>query len=173
MARQDLTTIDFHGTKLQAIPGDSLEAVRVAIKPMSDAMGLNWSGQFTKLKEHPVLGPRIGLSQMRAADGKIRPFVTLPLSMVPGWLTIINANKVAPALQPKIILFQLEAFPAIFDHFFRHEKAPAIVQPNLSPEVIGGIVKGILAKQFGETMKVITEQGQTTTEVVGQIRTGR
>jgi prophage antirepressor-like protein len=32
-----------------------------------------------------------------------------------------------------------------------------------SPALIGGIVKGILAKQLGETMKVITEQGQTIT----------
>jgi hypothetical protein len=32
---------------------------------------------------------------------------------------------------------------------------------ELSPALIGGMVKGILAKQLGETMKVITEQGGT------------
>ena len=37
---------------------------------------------------------------------------------------------------------------------------------------IGGMVKGILAKQFGETMKVITEQGQTIMALKKRIEAG-
>jgi hypothetical protein len=51
--------------------------------------------------------------------------------------------------------------PRDFRSFLPPREGTRNVQPNLSPEAIGGIVKGILAKQLGETMKVITEQGRT------------
>jgi len=43
---------------------------------------------------------------------------------------------------------------------------------QLSPTAIGGIVEGILAKQLGETMKVITEQGQTIMALKKRIEAG-
>jgi hypothetical protein len=91
---------------------------------------------------------------MVGADGKLRNMVTLPLAMVPGWMMITNANKVAPALRPRIILFQEEAFPALYNHFFGDRAETVTPAPighrELTPSVIGGIVKGIVNKRDAE-----------------------
>ena len=40
--------------------GDHAHLSMVAMKPVVEGMGLDWSAQFVKIKAHPVLAPAVG-----------------------------------------------------------------------------------------------------------------
>ena len=57
----------------------------VPIKPICEALGIDYARQFQKLKDDEDLGPTIGLTPTVAADGKIREMVCLPMEFIFGW----------------------------------------------------------------------------------------
>jgi hypothetical protein len=59
MSEQAITTIDFHGARLEAIGGDRPETTLVAMRTFVEGMGLDWASQFRKLKAHPDLSKAI------------------------------------------------------------------------------------------------------------------
>lgn len=65
-------------TNVAIINGISLQVVAdereqlVAVKPVCEILGVDYPGQFAKLKEHPIFGSVIGLSSTTGADGKTR-----------------------------------------------------------------------------------------------------
>ena len=52
-AQSALVPVEFHGATLYAI--DINGVYHVALKPISDALGLDWSAQFRRIKRHAVL----------------------------------------------------------------------------------------------------------------------
>lgn len=103
--------VPFHGHALLTIKDG--ETVRVAMKPICDAIGLDWSAQFRRIERHPVLGSTVAMMAMVAEDGKQREIVTLPLDFINGWLFGIDANRVRPALKDRLIDYQRECFAAL------------------------------------------------------------
>lgn len=65
----------------------------VPIKPICEALGIDYARQFQKLKDDEDLGPTIGLAPTVAADEKIREMVCLPMEFIFGWLFTINPKK--------------------------------------------------------------------------------
>lgn len=57
---------------------------RVAVKPICEALGVDYPSQYTKLQKDPILGSTIGLSTTVGADGKDREMVTIPFMYVFG-----------------------------------------------------------------------------------------
>jgi hypothetical protein len=115
-----ITTVDFHGAKLLAIAGDSPATTMVAMKPVCEAMGLNWGSQHTKIKDHPVLSGSIAIIAIPSTSGD-QATSCLSLEMLPMWLATINTNKLTnPALQARVILFQKECAKALSAYFFGH-----------------------------------------------------
>jgi hypothetical protein len=52
----ELATITFHGTALLAVRGETPAETLVAMKPVVEGMGLDWSTQRRKVIEYPVVG---------------------------------------------------------------------------------------------------------------------
>ena len=65
----------------------------VPIKPICEALGIDYARQFQKLKDDEDLGPTIGLTPTVAADGKIREMVCLPMEFIFGWLIYQSIQK--------------------------------------------------------------------------------
>jgi len=78
-------------------------------------MGIDWPGQYVKIKADPVLSEAVVEITTPSAGGPQRT-VALPLSMLSGWLFTIK--KVAPAIQGKLNLYRAEGFLAL-DAWFR------------------------------------------------------
>ena len=57
-----------NNVSLQVVADDREQLVDV--KPVCEILGVDYPGQFTKLKEHPIYGSTIGLSPTVGADGK-------------------------------------------------------------------------------------------------------
>lgn len=120
MADKSLTTLDFHGATLIARRGDTPAETLVAMKPVVEGMGLDWSGQHKKLLSHPVLAQGISVMTIPFAGGH-QEMTALPLNRLNFWLATIQPDRVPDeAVRAKVIAYQTECADALFDHFFGH-----------------------------------------------------
>jgi len=107
-----MINVEFHGAHLigRLYQGQPF----VAMRPIVEGMGLDWSKQLEKLKSHPVLARQLSTVRgMVAGDGKGRQMQALPLSRLPFWLATVNPNKVKAAIRERVILFQEQAADAL------------------------------------------------------------
>lgn len=114
MEKQFITTIN--GIEIAAVR-DGNHNVFVPVKPICDAVGVNYESQYAKLKEHEILAPTIVLNAMVAADGKEREMVCLPLEFVYGWIFTINTKNVSKEAHDSVLRYQLECYQALYTHF--------------------------------------------------------
>ncbi len=109
-----VSTVDFYGKKLTAIKEDEIEYV--AMRPIVDEIGLEWSGQQKKLSNNKdkfncVHKYTVGL------DGKPRKMLCIPLKKLNGYLFSINPEKVHERIRDKVVLYQEECFKTLYDYF--------------------------------------------------------
>lgn len=114
MEKQVITRIN--GIEISAVT-DENHNFFVPIKPICDAIGVNYESQYAKLKDHEILAPTIALSTMVAADGKEREMVCLPLEFVYGWIFTINTKNVSKEAHDSVLRYQLECYQALYTHF--------------------------------------------------------
>lgn len=94
----------------------------VPIRPICEALGVDFAGQSVKLKEHPILSSTVDLRSMVAADGKNREMLCLPIRYVFGWLFTINPANVNEEVREALISYQHECYDALYNHFFGSQK---------------------------------------------------
>ena len=82
----------------------------VPIKPICDALGIDYPTQYQKLKEDEDLAPTMGLRPMIAADNKQREMVCLPLEYIFGWLFTISPKNVAPEAKESVRRYRIECY---------------------------------------------------------------
>ena len=100
---------------LWAAPDDGATAL-VAIKPICRNLGLNWSGQFLRIKRDPVLSE--GICKMQTpSQGGVQDTVLLPLKMIPGWLFGIDSRRVKAPSHDKLIAYQKHCYEVLWAHF--------------------------------------------------------
>lgn len=114
MDKQVITTIN--GIEISAVR-DENNNFFVPVKPICDAIGVNYESQYAKLKDHEILASTIVLSTMVASDGKQREMVSLPLEFVYGWIFTINTKNVSEAARGSVLRYQLECYNALYRHF--------------------------------------------------------
>ncbi len=90
---------------------------RVALKPICEALGINYESQYTKIYNDDILSSTIALSTMVGADGKERDMVTIPIKYVFGWLFTINPKNVNPAAKETVIKYKMLCYDALYDYF--------------------------------------------------------
>lgn len=105
-----------NGVSLQAVVDDKNQLIPV--KPVCEILGVNYSGQYAKLKENPLFSSTIWLSQTVGADGKDREMVCIPLRYFPIWVFSINANNVKEELRESILEYQKKCTDILYDYFF-------------------------------------------------------
>lgn len=92
----------------------------VPIKPICEALGVDYSGQLQKLKSNEILGPTMGLSPTVGADEKNREMVCIPFKFVFGWLFTISEKNVNPSIVPALIKYKMECYDALYRNFTDH-----------------------------------------------------
>jgi hypothetical protein len=99
-----------------------------ALRPMCDAIGLDYSSQWSKLKTKSWAN--VAISPTVAADGKVRDMVLVDRRTLTMWLATITETRIAPDLQPTIRAFQAEAADALDAYF--HEGGA--INPNATDD---------------------------------------
>lgn len=109
---------DFHGAVLYgARIGD---VVYVAMKPVVEAMGLAWHGQFERAKRDPILREGIRVTRIPSKRGGSQQGVVLRLDLVHGWLFTISSARIRDeVIQARVQLFQRECYAVLAKRFLR------------------------------------------------------
>lgn len=103
------------GINIDIIDGEKERLV--PIKPICTLFGIDFASQYTKLQDHKLYSSTIVLNTTVAANQKKYEMVCLPYEFTLMWLAGINANRVKPELQERLIDYQLEVIMAIKEHF--------------------------------------------------------
>ncbi len=115
MANTALTPVEFHGASLFVTIIDNVPFV--AIKSITEALGLDWQAQHARIMRHPVLSSTVSVTKTVAEDGKQREMLMLPLEKLNGWLFGVSVTRVKPELRTKLIQYQAECFDVLARHF--------------------------------------------------------
>ena len=109
---------------------------RVAIKPICEALGVDFSAQLQKLKSDPILGSTMGLITTVGADGKEREMQTIPFKYVFGWLFRIDSRNVKEEAREVVLKYQNECYDVLYRHFTAQaefiEKKQVLVENQLT-----------------------------------------
>ncbi len=160
-----ITTVDFHGAQLLAIVGDSPATTMIAMKPVVEGMGLDWTTQHRKIHGHPVLAEGVGIMPIPSSGGQ-QVTTCLSLDALPFWLATINTNKLTdPAMKERVLLFQRECAKALSAHFFG---STLPVPANDLDERTNGIVRSIIHK-VTDLQRAFTSQTQLVTSLQTQL----
>ncbi len=109
-------SIPFYEDRLIVQLGEDGE-IYVALRPIVEALGLDWSGQLQRIKRDPVLSEEITTisvvitpTQMPRERGEgSKYYVCLPKQYLSGFLFGINANRVREEFREPVIKWQREA----------------------------------------------------------------
>lgn len=89
-----IISLDFHGKSLITLEHNNQPYV--AMKPIVEAIGLDWKSQHSRIQRHPVLSTCMVMMTTQAqGDDQRREITCLPLNMLNGWLFGVD-TRVCP-----------------------------------------------------------------------------
>jgi len=139
--KRAIIQVPFHNDTLYAQQDG--EVTRVAIKEISDRLGLAWQGQLERIKRNPILADGIRITLIPSLRGGIQETTTLPLDLLNGWLFGIQASRVKPELRETILTYQRECYEVLHRHFFASRDD---VKPRMSPEQVREMIREEVAE---------------------------
>ena len=118
-------TLSFHGSNLITLKVE--DVIYTAIRPLVEAIGLDWASQSVKLSKNRAKFNCCDIATV-GKDGKIRQMLCMPIKKLNGWLFSINPEKVRPDLKEKVIQYQEECFEALYNywHFGKAERKTTV-----------------------------------------------
>jgi hypothetical protein len=96
----------------------------VALRPLCDSLGINYTTQFAKLRSRSWA--TVAVRGTVAADGRRRDMSLIDRRTFAMWLATINENKVDERARPLIVAYQREAAAAL-DAYFNEPKRPTTI----------------------------------------------
>lgn len=117
MPEQTISTVRFHGTEIIGIAGDSPATTQIVMKAVVEGMGMDWPSQLRKIRQNQILSE--GLRHVYIpSNGGIQETITLPLSLLNGWLVNIQPTRIPDyKIRMKVFAYQREAYDVLFHHF--------------------------------------------------------
>ena len=108
-------TIPFYEDKLVVQLGEDGQ-IYVALRPIVESLGLDWSAQYRRIKRDPVLSEEIKTisvavtaTEMRQRGEGAKDHICLPKQFISGFLFGINAKRVQKEFRENVIKWQREA----------------------------------------------------------------
>ena len=119
MSKKITVKVEFCGSSLEGVVIDG--RAYVAMKPIVEGIGLDWAGQFSKIKSDDVLGQVIEEIPTTSigADGKKYKtnMLCLPEEYLQGWMFTIKSGKVKSSLREKIVTYKRECYKVLHNAF--------------------------------------------------------
>lgn len=94
----------------------------VPIKPICEALGIDYKVQWQKIKDDEDLSSVMVLSTTTGGDGKSYEMCCLPVEFIYGWLFTINPKNVKPEAQEAVRKYRMLCYRALYQHFTDHVK---------------------------------------------------
>lgn len=128
--------VSFHGDTLSLIDHDG--EPYVAMKPVVEAIGLDWKSQFDKIKGRYATCV-VEITTQALGDDQRRAMTCLPLRKLTSWLMGIYPNKVDADLREKIIAYQEECDDALWDYWSKGKAERAPPADPVVPRTVGPV----------------------------------
>jgi hypothetical protein len=109
-------SVDFQGDLIPLAEAPDGKAY-VALRPITDHLGLDASSQRRRVQRDHVMAPRLRTLALTAADGRRRDVLCLPLDLLPGFLFGIDTGRVRPALVEKLDRYRADCFDVLYRAF--------------------------------------------------------
>jgi hypothetical protein len=157
--------VTFYGDVLLiALVGD---VPYVAIRPIADFIGLDWSSQRQRILRDDILNEESKLVVMTGADGKQREMFSLPLELLPGWLFGVTPSKARPEYREKLTQYRRDCFRVLWRAFQTELAQQSPVATTSSPllEVRG---LALAVAQMAEQQMELQVQVLTANEKIDQ-----
>lgn len=117
-----IITVNFRGDQLYGFEND--DGVFVALKPIVESMGMDWSAQFRRVKRDPILSEGIATMATPFGRGGDQDAVCLKMDLVNGWLFTIDSSRIKDdAVRDKVMLYQRECYGVLFKHFYKGSRS--------------------------------------------------
>ena len=111
----NLISVDFHGTALQVA---TIEGTHyVAVRPICDALGVDWSAQYRRIQRTPILNEAVAVMATPSSGGEQQTLL-LALDKLNGWLFGISTARIKdPERRERLLQYQRECFDVLAAHF--------------------------------------------------------
>lgn len=155
----EIMRIPFHGNEILAVEKNGKKYV--AMKPIVEAMVLDWSGQLGMIKNDPVLNSTMDVTSIVADDGKMREMVCLPLEYLNGWLFKVPASRYTGKKRETIELYQRECYHALYDYWHNGGAVNPRLDESQAAQVIGKVAEAgrdIFSGEIIDLMKMLCVQ---------------
>ncbi|WP_336867742.1 phage antirepressor N-terminal domain-containing protein [Sphingomonas sanguinis] len=107
--------VPFEGRQIMTIRNN--DGIYVVMKPIVEALGLDWEAQRQRIQRHPVISKGACITQVPSAGG-MQDAVSLHLEHFHGWLVSLNPMNIKNEEKRAVIIrYQERAFRVIFEHF--------------------------------------------------------
>lgn len=121
----DIVTVNFRGDDLYGFKQD--DGVYLALKPMVEAMGLDWSAQFRRVQRDPILAEGIAMMATPFGRGGDQQTLCIKLELVNGWLFTIDSSRIRDDdVRQKVQTYQRECYQVLHEHFSGKRKPAEI-----------------------------------------------
>jgi hypothetical protein len=116
--------IAFNGASL--VTAKIKEVIYVAMRPIVEALGLDWKVQHRKISSSTRYGH---MTTPLQTTGGIQEMLCIPLRKLNGWLFSINPSKVREDLRERVVQYQEECFEVLY----RYWQGEAVQRPYQMP----------------------------------------
>ena len=117
----NIVTVDFRGDTLFGFQEG--EKTFIALKPMVEAMGLNWEPQRQRIQRDPILSEGASIMKVPFGHGGAQEALCLTLDLVNGWLFTISSDRIKDeTVRERVITYQRECYRVLHDHFTGKKK---------------------------------------------------
>lgn len=100
----------------------------IPIKPICEALGIDYSTQLKKIKEDEDWSSVMGLSPTTGADGKIYEMCCISKKYILAWLLSINPANVKPEARQVVREYRNLCYDILYNYFFGNQEK--IIEQN-------------------------------------------
>ncbi|MBD9640729.1 phage antirepressor N-terminal domain-containing protein [Ensifer sp. ENS07] len=112
----NIVTVNFRGDQLYGFEND--DGTFVALKPIVESMGMDWSAQLKRVKRDQILSEGMAIMATPFGRGGDQDAVCLKLELVNGWLFTIDTSRIKEdAVREKVVVYQRECYGVLAKHF--------------------------------------------------------
>ena len=120
-----IITVDFQGDVIFAVEREG--APFVAVKPISDRLGLSWVNQLRRINRDPILAEGVAIMAIPSLGG-VQETTCLQLDLINGWLFGIDHDRVKPELRERVLAYKRSCYAALFAYFHPTPAAQEVVE---------------------------------------------
>ena len=124
----NILTINFNNQQLLTVEKDGVKYV--AVKPICENLGIDWSSQKKRIERDDVLNSVMVVMTTTGSDNKNYEMVCLPIDYINGFLFGIDTSRVSEEIRPVVLYYKRECYKALFE-FWNKSKEFALPQNYL------------------------------------------